>query len=388
MREAVLVPLKALVSPVSTWNPLKLEHDGDSFEYIDLSAVDQESKSITKARVIPCADAPSRARQLVQANDVLVSTVRPSLNGVAMVPTELEGATASTGFCVVRAKRDVLEPSYVFQWVKSPTFVGKMVKFATGASYPAVSDRIILESEIPLPPLAEQRRIAAILDKADALRTKRREVLAQLDRLTQSIFQKLMSECASDLAHLSIEDCTARIIDYRGKTPEKTASGVPLVTAKIVKNGELLQPSEFIAEGDYEAWMRRGLPQEGDVLFTTEAPLGEVAQMDCRKVALAQRLLLLRGKSGVVDNTYLMFALTSPEVRRQIESRATGSTVKGIRQGELRQVVLPIPPIDAQIRFSQRIARYVNIRSSGRSSQLHLEQLFGVLQQRAFQGAL
>ena len=84
---------------------------------------------------------------------------------------------------------------------------------------------------------------------------------------------------------LPLEDCMAAIIDYRGKTPEKTSFGVPLVTAKVVKNGRIEKPDEFIAAADYETWMRRGIPEQGDVVMTTEAPLGEVAQLDGTKVA-------------------------------------------------------------------------------------------------------
>ncbi len=73
------------------------------------------------------------------------------------------------------------------------------------------------------------------------------------------------------------------IIDYRGKTPKKTKSGIPLITVKIIKNGRIQSIGEFIAEEDYEPWMRRGIPENGDVVLTTEAPLGEVAQLDSRK---------------------------------------------------------------------------------------------------------
>src|SRR5690606_13060361 len=97
------------------------------------------------------------------------------------------------------------------------------------------------------------------------------------------------------------------IIDYRGKTPKKTDSGIPLITAKIVKNGRILEPNEFISPQDYESWMRRGLPKPGDVVITTEAPMGEVAQLDERKVALAQRLITLRGKKGMLHNNFLRF---------------------------------------------------------------------------------
>src|SRR5437773_6129365 len=104
-----------------------------------------------------------------------------------------------------------------------------------------------------------------------------------------------------------LEDCVAALIDYRGKTPEKTSAGIPLITAKVVKGGRIEPPDEFIAMDDYEPWMRRGIPQAGDVVVTTEAPLGEVAQLGPERVALAQRLIALRGKAGLLDNGFLKF---------------------------------------------------------------------------------
>ena len=85
---------------------------------------------------------------------------------------------------------------------------------------------------------------------------------------------------AGEWTTLPLEDCMSAIIDYCGKSPEKTTFGVPLVTAKIVKGGRIEKPEEFIAEADFDDWMRRGMPKPGDIVMTTEAPLGEVAQLD------------------------------------------------------------------------------------------------------------
>jgi type I restriction enzyme S subunit len=145
-----------------------------------------------------------------------------------------------------------------------------------------------------------------------------------------------------------LEECMDAIIDYRGKTPKKTSAGVPLVTAKIVKNGSIQPVQEFIAEDDYVKWMRRGIPQAGDVLLTTEAPLGQVAQLDNCKVALAQRLITLRGKSGFLDNTFLKFLMQSDLIQNQLRARSTGTTVIGIKQKELRKIILLIPPFPEQ----------------------------------------
>lgn len=153
---------------------------------------------------------------------------------------------------------------------------------------------------------------------------------------------------ASNLTSMRLEDCMDAIIDYRGKTPTKTTSGIPLITAKIIKNGRIQEATEFIAEDDYESWMRRGIPQPGDVVLTTEAPLGEVAQLDARKIALAQRVITLRGKKGLLNNDFLLYLLQSNDVQHQLDGRGTGSTVKGIKQSELKEVILSFPPIAAQ----------------------------------------
>jgi type I restriction enzyme S subunit len=150
-----------------------------------------------------------------------------------------------------------------------------------------------------------------------------------------------------------LEDCMEAIIDYRGKTPEKKTFGVPLITAKVIKGGRIEPTEEFIAESDYESWMRRGMPKRGDVVMTTEAPLGEIAQLDGSKIALAQRVITLRGKPELLDNTFLKFLMQSDEVQEELRSRATGTTVLGIRQSELRQVSLTLPPLAEQKRIAE-----------------------------------
>ena len=147
-------------------------------------------------------------------------------------------------------------------------------------------------------------------------------------------------------------DILDTLIDYRGKTPRKTTSGIPLITAKIIKNGRIETPTEFIAIEDYESWMVRGFPKVGDVVLTTEAPLGEVAQLDNEHVALAQRVVTLRGKSGVLNNTYLKYYLLSNVGQQRLKARETGTTVTGIKQSELREVLVECPPYDIQIKIA------------------------------------
>jgi type I restriction enzyme S subunit len=149
---------------------------------------------------------------------------------------------------------------------------------------------------------------------------------------------------------LPIGDLIDTLIDYRGKTPPKTPSGVPLITAKVIKGGRIIGGSqEYIAEETYDSWMRRGLPRSGDILVTTEAPLGEVARVgpDSR-IALAQRVILLRPDPSKVEPGFLFHYLRSPEAQHRLRRRASGTTVAGIRQPELRSVEVTLLSRPAQ----------------------------------------
>jgi type I restriction enzyme, S subunit len=159
---------------------------------------------------------------------------------------------------------------------------------------------------------------------------------------------------------LAIEDIAEKIIDYRGKTPPKSDKGVRLVTAKVIKNGFIQEErSEYISEDTYSSWMRRGYPQQHDIVITTEAPLGEVAQLrTTEKVALAQRVILLRAKQNVMDQQYFYQALKSPIVQANLQQRSTGTTVLGIKQSELRKVEVPYFPLPTQHKIAAILSAY------------------------------
>lgn len=147
----------------------------------------------------------------------------------------------------------------------------------------------------------------------------------------------------------TMEDALEAIIDYRGKTPKKSEKGIPTLSAKSVKNNHIDYDScYYISSGEYKRFMVRGLPQIGDVLLTTEAPLGMVAQLDRNDVGIAQRLLTLRGKQGILDNEYLLYYLQSPTGQALLRARETGTTVTGIKQSEFRKVQIDIPDIENQ----------------------------------------
>lgn len=356
--KAPLTQLGTLVDEVSTWNPSRNQQD-KVFTYIDLGSIDQATKAITEARKISSADAPSRARQLVKVGDILVSTVRPNLNGVAKVSDGLGDATASTGFCVLRPQKDRLDSSYLFHWVRTRSFVDAMVKQATGASYPAVSDKIIFSSKLPLPPLPEQRRIAAILDKADTLRAQRRAAIAKLDELLQSVFIEMfgdpvMSPKASDFGTLGD---VVETMQYgpRFHNEEYSSHGTRIVRiTDLDASGVLNFDTMPKMEVTDEELTKYGL-RSGDLIFArTGATVGKVALIkpsDPLCVAGAY-FIRMRFKDMVLPE-YVLNVLSTKSIQTLIAVKSRQAAQQNFSGPGLRELPMPVPPLDLQRRFVQ-----------------------------------
>jgi type I restriction enzyme, S subunit len=382
-----------LVEVVKTWSPER-QAPSDTFTYVDLSAVDQEEKRIIGPRQIACAEAPSRARQLVKAGDVLVSTVRPNLNAVALVPAALHGATASTGFCVLRPRRESIDSGYLFHWVRSPRFVSEMVRRATGASYPAVSDRIVCDSEIPLPPLPEQRRIADILDKADALRAKRHAALAQLDTLTQSLFLDMFGDPIANRRQLPVRTLIdlvdeARPISYGILMPgPDQTTGVKYVRVVDMQDGGIKlsgirKTTEAISNS-----FRRSLRRPGDLLMSIRGHVGRfaVVPLDLAGANITQDTARLAIAGA--DPVFVRECLRTESFQRWMARRTKGVAVRGINLEDVKLMPVIIPDPTDQNEFARVAERIGQVRASERASAVELDTLFASLQHRAFRGEL
>lgn len=146
-----------------------------------------------------------------------------------------------------------------------------------------------------------------------------------------------------------MEDALEYIIDYRGKTPVKSDAGIETLSARSVRDGYIdYSQCYYISPEEYKRFMVRGFPQIGDVLLTTEAPLGVTARLDRDDVAIAQRLLTLRGKEGILDTGFLYYYLKSNVGQSKLKAKETGTTVTGIKQAEFRKIEIEIPDIATQ----------------------------------------
>jgi type I restriction enzyme S subunit len=244
---------------------------------------------------------------------------------------------------VLRPETNVL-PEFIFYFLSQSAFRKAGAAVMTGAvGHKRVPRGFVETFEIPIPPLPEQQRIVAILDEAfEGIATATANAEKNLASSRQAFdrqLRQLFSTPGADWVREPIER-RVRFIDYRGKTPPKTAVGVRLITAKNVKMGYVQrEPEEFVDPTAYDGWMTRGFPRRGDVLFTTEAPLGNVAQLDTdEKVIVGQRLITMQTDSTILEPAFLKYMLLSAPMQDAIRARATGATVQGIKASLLRQV--------------------------------------------------
>jgi type I restriction enzyme S subunit len=370
------VKIAEISSEASTWNP-RVSSSDEPFQYIDISSVDAAEKRIGGVVTIAPSEAPSRARQIVRSDDVLVSTVRPNLNAVALVPKELDGATASTGFAILRADTANVDPVYLYHWVRSPQFVREMTARATGASYPAVTERAVRDSLLPLPPLAEQRRIAAILDLADSVHEKRLAILELVDQLPQSVFSQMFGDPSRNERGWTVLRLDS-VLERADSGWSPTCQGRPATSAEwgILKLGAVTTCRYL--DGENKALEEGVLPRPnlevkaGDVLLTRKNTKDLVAA--CAYVwTTRERLMIpdlvyrLRLAEGApVLPTYLCHMLIHPGIRKRVQSLARGSagSMPNISKQRLACIYLPVPPVDLQRRFASVLARAENLRTS------------------------
>ena len=398
-----LVPIGNHIRKVISWSPAK-EIPDECFAYIDLSSIDKEFKCLIPEQVqnIPAKEAPSRARQLVELNDVLISTVRPNLNGVAYLNQNFLNATASTGYCVLRVD-EALSPKFLYYWVRSKTFVEDMVKKATGASYPAVSDKTIKESKIPLPPIDQQKKIAAILDTADTYRQKTKALITKYEELTQSLFLDMFGDPVANNKRWKVnklKDLSSKI--HSGNTPKGGSKvyvneGITFFRSQNVwKNDIVYDNVAFIDEATHKSMMKSNLKHR-DILITKtgrvnteKSSLGRAAMYlgENDKANLNGHVYLIRLNEGVI-NEFVLHILTSPEYRDHIRRTCVGGIDKRqLNKEHIEDFPIITPPQEMQKQFVDRLLMIQEHKVKLNLSLDKAEDLFNSLLQKAFKGEL
>ena len=261
------------------------------------------------------------------------------------------------GWLVLRDYQNSLIIDYFYYLLISPHVQNQFRTKAQGSTVSNLNTDRVADVNIAFPPLSEQQSIVDYLDSAfakiDAMKANAEKALNEAKALFQASLKEMLEpkEGWESVKLINIYN----FIDYRGATPKKITEGVPLVTAKNVKLGYIdYTIKDYISEEEYKQRQSRGISHKGDLLFTTEAPLGNVAIADLERFSAGQRLITLqkyKDSKHEIDNRFYYYYMLGPLFQKKIQSLATGATALGIKAKILKEVEVPLPTNEDQQRI-------------------------------------
>ena len=330
--------------------------------------------------------------------DMLVSHINsdPQLGRSVIYEGNPEFLLHGMNLLRMRANTKVLAPFFlnlIFRFYRNRGVFIALASRAVGQS--SINQSRMKSLIIPLPPLPEQRAIAHAFYRQSKRRKPHGNASLALERerkaaLMDYLFsygtkgeprkQTEIGEIPESWELGTISEICEQIIDYRGRTPKFSESGIVHLRSSNVKEGRLTLKNDeitYVTDETYKSFMTRGLPKAGDIIFTTEGPLGESAMVPPNfRFSLAQRMVLLRADKTVLDSSYLLYVLYSEQVRKEYLGRATGSTAKGISSKNFQQVQVPLPCLPEQreiaISLTACDAKIVALEQEAE----HLDELF------------
>ncbi|MDJ0355059.1 restriction endonuclease subunit S [Paenarthrobacter sp. PH39-S1] len=335
-----------------------------------------------------------------ERGDLLVAKITPCFeNGkIGRATIGNRWGAGSTEFHVVRANA-ALDPAYALHFLRRKEFrsAGKLRMTGSGGQQ-RVPASYVSEVKIPLPPLEEQRRIAAVLDKADQLRAQRRQALAHLDALTQSIFDDLVKG-SSSWPSVSMESLAAptkssiRTGPFGSQllTSEFTDEGIAVLGIdNAVQNSFQWKQRRFISEEKY-GQLKRYTVHPGDLIVTIMGTLGRAAVIpDAIPTAINTKHLccITLNRTLAVPEYIHAYFLQHPKASRHLRQTTKGSIMGGLNMGIIKSMPISLPPVKLQQTFAMRVAAVEHLKDQHRTELAELDTLFASLQNRAFEGEL
>lgn len=357
------------------------------FTYVDIASVDNRLKAIVAPRQMRGSDAPSRARKVILADDVIVSTVRPNLNAVARVPRSLDNQICSTGFSVLRPGPGLLS-GYLFAFTRSSSFIEYLVARTAGASYPAVSDDDVKSVVFPVPALDEQERILKLLDEAEELRKLRAEADARTTAIIPALFHEMFGMPSRPWSEVALRDGVSEFrygTSVKSSTDGRPTLRIPNVLAQQVNLADVkfvrVSESEFerlrLADGDVLFVRTNGNPDYVGRSAVFDAKAVGHAGWDSSNFIYASYLIRARLRVQTIVPLFLQHFLATENGRKALRARAKTSAGQfNINIEGLGSLAIPVPPLDLQNKFAETVATLRRLQIGQASSREQLDEFF------------
>ncbi|WP_370602202.1 restriction endonuclease subunit S [Escherichia coli] len=359
-----------------------------SYRYIDLTSVDIATKKIIETTEITKNNAPSRAQKLVDENDVIFATTRPTQQRFCLIDSEYAGAVASTGYCILRAKKDQVLPKWILHWISTSDFKKHVEENQSGSAYPAISDSKVKECLIPIPcpdnpekSLAIQSEIVRILDKFTALTAELTAELNMRKKQYNYYRDQLLSFEDGEVEWKALGTiCQIGDGNHSSKYPkanEMIEQGIPFIRGTNMVNGTICnQDMKYISKEKHNE-LKKGHLKAFDVLIANRGEVGKVAYVPegYSGSNLNSQLAWLRANPEIIINRYLFFILCSSTIQNKLSGE--GGALQQLTIKNIKNIQIPVPSITVQsniVSFLDKFDSLTNSISEGLPREIELRQ--------------
>lgn len=369
---------------------------GEDKQYIDLSSVDRERNIITETQNINADTAPSRAQQIVMKDDIIFGTTRPMLKRYCIIPEKYDGEICSTGFCVLRAKTDIINPRWLYHNITTNNFFAYVEKNQQGASYPSISDTIVKAFKLPVPPLEVQREIVRILDNFAiatteiqqklqeelAARQKQYEYYRDLLLTFKSNESTILNERTNEL-ELSGAIRWMKLGDIAKFTYGYTDKAKDFGNARFIRITDITEDGCLNSQGakyiNLTADSKKYLLNYGDLLLArTGATYGKTLYFSSDIPAVyASFLIKITLDNNIISNRFYWHFSKSRLYWEQAEKLVSQGGQQQFNTNAVSRVNIPVPPLEVQQRIVDILDRFdtlCNDISSGLPAEIEMRQ--------------
>ena len=376
IKRVKLSEIVELITKGTTPTTLGYEFQDEGVNFLKIECFDENGGFIESKVAHISEECHKKMKRSQLKNGDILFSIAGAIGRVAIVTEEMLPANINQALAIIRISDEQVYLPYIKLILTSPIVIEQFERKKQGVAQLNLSLKDINEISIPLPSKDKQIELAELFDKVVGVISKRNKELSALDDLIKARFVEMFDGKYPEDTLLNL----CNIIDYRGKTPKKVERGLPFITAKNVKMHHMtLEPLEYISKETYDKVMVRGFPKEGDVVFTTEAPLGNVCRIPHfnTEFYIGQRIVTMQTEE--LNPTYLEYALSAEEFIRKYMGNSSGSTVIGIRVRLLEQLTIQVPPRGLQDEF----AIFVEQVDKSKLMFQKLHQKLNILRQKA-----
>ena len=385
-----ILPLEKLTKQVNYGFTASATQKGNS-KFLRITDIQNDRVNWNTVPYCDCGE-EDKKKYILEPGDIVFARTGATTGKSFLIQNCPKNSVFASYLIRVRPSSDI-DSKYLAWFFQTPNYWNQITQNATGTTQPGVNATNLKKLKVPFPPLEEQKRIAAILDKADAIRRSRKKAIALTEELLRSTFLDMFGDPGENPLKFetgSINKVCSKVTDGTHHMPKTLETGIPILRALNIKNNSIDTSNlVYISEEEHIKISKRSPLEIGDVLLTCLGTIGNVAIFEEKnKFSLVRNIALIKPNFQKTTSEFLQFLLKTNYLQAQMKARARQSSQAALYIGEIEKLKIFLPPISLQKEFSEICKHNKKLLLLYQQDYEEQDNLFNSLLQKAFRGEL